>query len=348
MKSEERHKLQQNELADYLGKIVEKIKPYQNAILGGIILVLVLLIAINWWRGKTASEQDVANTEFYAALGAALSSSEPASLITMAEKYPDTPAANLAELTAADIYLNNGAKFLFENKLKANSELDQAVELYGKVLPKLSAPFLIARANYGLGRAEECQNRLPEAKKSYEEAVKAAPDSPYQLLASRRLADIERPITQENYANKFAKLEPKTFKENGNLLENLHFDPKNLPVEPHEPLINPDTFGKKLNLGIGPKTDLKSDDLLKDVLPAPGEQPAADQKKADESKPGDAAQPPPDSSKPADGAPPAPSDKPAETGPPAATPPSNPPTAETPAPAQNPPEQTPPPAADGK
>ena len=42
MKSEERHKLQQNELADYLAKVVEKIKPYQNAILGGIILVLVL------------------------------------------------------------------------------------------------------------------------------------------------------------------------------------------------------------------------------------------------------------------------------------------------------------------
>ena len=41
MKSEERHKLQQNELADFIGRWATILKPYQNAIYAGLIVALV-------------------------------------------------------------------------------------------------------------------------------------------------------------------------------------------------------------------------------------------------------------------------------------------------------------------
>ena len=42
MKSEERHKLQQNELADWLGRSYAVIKPYANAILAVVLLAVVV------------------------------------------------------------------------------------------------------------------------------------------------------------------------------------------------------------------------------------------------------------------------------------------------------------------
>ena len=46
MKTDRRHDLHTNELADYLGKIVAKIKPYTNHIVAGVFAVL--LIAVVW------------------------------------------------------------------------------------------------------------------------------------------------------------------------------------------------------------------------------------------------------------------------------------------------------------
>jgi hypothetical protein len=306
MKSEERHKLQQNELADYLAKIVEQIKPYQNAILGGIILVLVIILLVNWWNGKSAAEMDIANTQLHNATIAAMNSGEPSELIVMADKYYDSPAATIAALTAADIYLNNGCNLLFSNKAKAKSELGYAVELYKKKLPNLRNRFLIAQANFGLARAEECQSDLTNAKKHYEEVVKIAPDGPYGVLASRRLEDIGRPSTKANY-DKFAQYEPKTFKDDMGLSDKAPFDLDKLP---QEPLITPDSFSKKLNLNNDKKIDFKNDELMKDLLPPPGDQPIKDEKKTDETKPADGEKP-------------------------ATTPPSDPPATETPTPAEN-------------
>ena len=346
MKSEERHKLQQNELADYLAKVVERVKPYQNAILGGILLVLVIILLVHWWNGKSASELEVANTQFYNALGNALNSGEPSELIEMAEKYPDSPAAADAALTAADIYLNNGCNQLFQNKAKANSDLGNAVDLYEKILPRLKDPFLKAQANFGLARAEECQNQLSKAIEYYKEIVKNWPDGPYGVLAASRLQDLERPSTKEIY-DKIANFDPKPFKDDSILSDKMPlFDPTNLPKEP---LFKTDTLGEKLNPGSEKKDDLKSNNALKDMFPPVGDLPATDEKKTEDTKPADANQLPPESTKPAEGEKPSDSGKPVADEKPAATPPANPPTPETPAPAQSPPpEKTPVPTENGK
>jgi hypothetical protein len=316
MKSEERHKLQHNELADYLASAMEKSKPYQNYILGGIIFVLVLVLFVHWMNGRAAEAERTANDEIAKAFNSPTIAGDPSELVTVADKYPGNPAALNASLTAADIYLNNACNQLFLNKLKANEDLGHAVTLYQGLLPKLSDPFLKAKATYGLARAFECQNKLPEAKTSYQEIVSKWPNGPYGVLASRRLADIDRTATKEMY-DKFAKYDPKPFKDVPGAVSPT--DPTSVPTEP---LFKTDTMGEKLDLGGAKKDEIKPEDLLKDKMPPPSEQPATGEKKADDSKPADATQPPPEPAEPAEEGKqadaPNPAAEPAPTTPPAA------------------------------
>ena len=51
MKSERRHELQHNELAEWLAKSAQAIKPYQNIIFAAVVLVLIGVVAIPCGRG---------------------------------------------------------------------------------------------------------------------------------------------------------------------------------------------------------------------------------------------------------------------------------------------------------
>ena len=283
MKSEERHKLQQNELADYLAKSVEKIKPYQNSILGGIILVLVLILLLQWWNGKVAAENDEASSLYYQALVNSMNTGDPADLVELTDKYPGTPVAQVVALTAADMTLNNGCVEIFKNKTKGSKKIGDAALIYEKLLPTLRHPFLVAQAQYGLARAKECQNKLSEARDLYKTIVKDQPNGPFGFLAADRLADLERSATQE-ILGKFASWTPDVFSAETSELDKL---PKILEV-PTEPLIEQDSFGKKFKQG-GSKDNIKSEDFLKDRLsPSTDVLPSPDVKKED-TKPADIA-----------------------------------------------------------
>lgn len=332
MKSEERHKLQQNDLADTLAKIVETLKPYQNGILGGILLILVVILLTRWWNGKTARENDLISAEFYTASSRAFATGNPAELRSLVEKYPGSTAAPQAALTAADIYLNSACNLLFLNKAKANDELGEAVKIYEPLLPTLTNPFLKAQATFGLARAKECQNNLKDAKELYQEIVKNWPDGPYGVLATRRLADIERPATAEMY-DKFAKTStPSAFKDDMNLSDK---SPISNPLGvPDEPVIKTGTIGEKLRQNLPGKEGIQAEDLLKDKLPPIGEPPPTEEKKTDETKPAGANQMPPEPTKPVEGEKPVDSGKPTDEKS-ATPPPANPPAPETPAPTEN-------------
>src|SRR4051794_17569442 len=52
MKSERRHELQHNELADRIAVLLERVLPYGKAILGAILAVVVLAIAYGAWSNQ--------------------------------------------------------------------------------------------------------------------------------------------------------------------------------------------------------------------------------------------------------------------------------------------------------
>jgi predicted negative regulator of RcsB-dependent stress response len=288
MKSEERHKLQQNELADYLAKALEKTKPYQNAILGCVILLLAVYILYSIWSKGHNSRLADSSTQFHSALFDSMSSNEPSEFQEMAKTYADTPLGNLAALSAADMHLLNGSNQQFQNKAKANAEFSSATELYEKVLPHLANPLLIARAKFGLARVKECQNELPEAEKLYAEIVEKYPLGPYQTLASLRLEDLKRPATKATY-DKFANFKPSAFKDETVPLDKSSlFDPNSLTLPEEGSVYTPGTFGEKAGIKTN---DLQGEEALKDKQPADSNQSTSETPKPAEGDKQEAAPP---------------------------------------------------------
>ncbi len=128
MKGERRHELERNELADWLTNTFEDIKPFQNALLGVVLLLVVAPLGYWWWSGQWAGR----NAAGWDAVYQALSEGDlnRADLEAVKDDYPDTDAADCARVMAADIRVAVGCDMLFIDKAAANSELRQAVQHY--------------------------------------------------------------------------------------------------------------------------------------------------------------------------------------------------------------------------
>ncbi|HUT88937.1 MAG TPA: hypothetical protein VMY37_05550 [Thermoguttaceae bacterium] len=130
MRAEERHKMHQNELSEWLAKWLPQIKPYSNAMLLGVLLVVLAVLATIWWGRQSADETSLAWDGFYLAL----SGGDPANLEEIAALNPRTDVAHWAEVMAGDVHLANGCQQLFTDKSSAGDALRKAVGRYGAVL----------------------------------------------------------------------------------------------------------------------------------------------------------------------------------------------------------------------
>ena len=207
MKSERRHELQHNALLVWLEEAVERIKPYQNAILGGFLLVVVILVAISVWSSRSASYAG----DGWAAMRGPFSPPGPDDLDKVARQFPDTSAAPWATLLAADQYLATGCGRLFENKAAASDDLNKAFERYQAVYLKADSDWLRERAAFGIARALEAQgtaDKIEEAMQYYKEVVEKWPDGMFKAAAQLRLDDLQKPSTKKFY-DEFARFEPK-------------------------------------------------------------------------------------------------------------------------------------------
>ena len=201
MRSERRHELQQNELADWLTDGIETVKPYVNVILGLTILILIVVVGGTWWVQQSSAESAEAWDSYYLAL----TSGKAAELSAVAKDYPDAKAARWAEVVAADMYLGSGCNQLFSNRADANIELDKAAELFLQVINK---SVLLDRATFGLAQTREAMGELDEAKTLYEKVTQSWPNSPFAEISARRLKALEQPSTLAFY-DRFGKFDPK-------------------------------------------------------------------------------------------------------------------------------------------
>ena len=204
MRSERRHELQQNELADWLSDGIETVKPYTNVTLGLTILILIVVVGGTWWIRQSAAESAEAWDSYYIALV----SGNPAAFTTVAEDYPDSKAARWAEVVAADLYLGTGCDLLFSNRADANIELDKAAEFYAQVLKKSRESVLLDRATFGLAQTREAMCELDKAKALYKKVAQSWPDGPFAKISARCLKKLEQPSTLAFY-DRFEKFDPK-------------------------------------------------------------------------------------------------------------------------------------------
>ncbi len=204
MKSERRHELQHNELAVWLIKSFETIKPYQNIILAAVAAVFVAVLGYTLWSRDAASRTAQAWDE----LNVVVQSRDPAKLVRIIEEYPNSSVGTTAAIVAADSHLEAGCERLFVNKALAQQELTKAVELYHLVLQQGQMPLELERATFGLARAEEAKGDLESAEKFYGEVAAKWPNGTFAAAATQRLQDLKRPATKRFY-DQFAHFDPK-------------------------------------------------------------------------------------------------------------------------------------------
>ncbi|MBI3837475.1 MAG: hypothetical protein HY288_06030 [Planctomycetia bacterium] len=300
MKTERRHELKTNQLADSLARWIEAAKPYSRAGLALVVAAIAILFAWGYLSAQNSRRDADGWQEYFDAFN----SRDPRDTLSdTSERYSGTPAGQWSRLVLADIQLDKGTNRLFIEKKDARDELRQAAEKYQSILMETRQPMMIERATFGLARAHEAMGMLDKARDEYRSIAKQWPDSPYAEVADKRAKDLDQQGTKEFY-DWFAKYEP----------------PRPLSKEPGTPGAKPNFLDESSLDDKG----LKLPSVIDDKTPLPkvtGEPESA---------------PPGDETKPADGQPPvepaaeepaapaddkpakSPSDKPIENSPPAA------------------------------
>jgi len=238
MKGTRRHELEQNLLADWIGKHLEKVKPYTNSLLGAILLTVIIVVGYNWWSGQTSAT----NSEAWQMLYSAMASETPTtSLENIVEEYSESEVSNWAAVMAGDRYLAIGCGQRFTSLANANQELERAIANYGFVLENSKLSILKERATFGLARARETLGKLQKAREEYETVVTGWPNGIYSGMAKQRIEDLKQPATKEFY-DKFAKFDPKPqfADEPGTPGQRPAFDLNSLP-EKTKALVDPAT-----------------------------------------------------------------------------------------------------------
>jgi hypothetical protein len=233
MKSERRHELQHNQLADWLGELIVHAQRYSQAIVATIVGVAVIVGAYVFLSGRTARQEGVAWARYLAASDSSTTDGLE-SLTNLANLYPKMKGGQWARLTLADAQLNQGLEQLFNDRAAANLSLSNAVENYQRLRGQKPADDLLERVALGLGRAYEGLNKLNEARDEYGRLIKNYPNSLYVSEARQRLAALDREETRDFY-DWFARqdLKPPAEQRAAGLPpgKKPSFDLKNLPAE---------------------------------------------------------------------------------------------------------------------
>lgn len=210
MKTERRHELQTNALADRIGKSVELIEQNYRAVVG-VLVALLIMVAVYFY---ISGERTASRTQAWDRYFKALNQNDMVDMMSVADTYSDTAAGAWARLTIADQSFAQGVSQLLQNKAEANDQLHRAIDAYDQVLKSAAAqqqPLLAQRALWGLARSHESQNQLDKARDAYAQLAEPGrwTDPIFATEAQRRLKALEQQSTKQFY-DWFARQEPLT------------------------------------------------------------------------------------------------------------------------------------------
>lgn len=245
MKTQRRHELATNVLADWLGEKIETLKPYSAAVSATALAVVVVIFATVFWYQKREAGAAQAWESYFAALEGQNPDDAADDLARVADDYSQSPAGLWSRLSLADTQLAKGVEDLFKDRPAARKALEEAINDYRAVLDKAPGDSLLAeRATFGLAEAYESKNELDSAREEYRKLLDRWPNGAFSALAKDRLADLDRKMTKDFY-DWFAKQspQPKQPKGFGAPGEKPPFDLSKLPEHPFESGL--DLGGKK-------------------------------------------------------------------------------------------------------
>lgn len=193
MKSERRHELQQNELADILGRFIKKAEPYAPVVLTAIIALVIAGLAFSYFQSRAATQRSDATLLYLLNSG----QGDPAALGDIAASYPDTKAAQLAKLSQADAYLSQGIEAMFTDRELATADLQDALTTYQDVFDAAEEQIVRSRAAFGTARTHEALGEIDQAIESYQQVVEIHESDAIVEVAEQRIKSLQRADTKE-------------------------------------------------------------------------------------------------------------------------------------------------------
>jgi hypothetical protein len=170
MKSQRRHDLQTNELADAIGRLVERIRPHAQTVAiaaAAVVVVIVVLVSLPIMQSRAAAEAAFA-------FNAAVRSGGPEALRTFLETHPEVEQAATARLLLADRLLAEVATGEVGDD-DASSTLEEAEALYAQVAKASKDLEPMAKAGQALVTLQ--RGDLDAGRKALEDVAEAYPQS---------------------------------------------------------------------------------------------------------------------------------------------------------------------------
>jgi len=193
MKSERRHELQQNYLADLLGTQLRKIENYTKLI--AVVVAGLVVAAVGWglYRSAEVGARSDATLELLQNAGIG----DPEALGQVGDRYPNTPAGELAKLYQADVLLANGIAAQFNDREEAEAQLADALKRYSEAAGASSETLIRSRANFGIARTHESLGQVDKAIEAYKKVVSIGESDAMIKAAQQRIEALQNPETQE-------------------------------------------------------------------------------------------------------------------------------------------------------
>ncbi len=205
MKTERRHELQTNELADWLGEHAKQYMPYAKTGIGIAVLIVAGLFALNVMRGQREGQRIGSWNEYFNAV----QFTDLEGLRSIADRYQGTEAAAWALQSVGDIESATAARVLLAQPAEAKNRLESARDAYLQAIQASRDPMLLPRAHMGLAQVYESLNDFDNAKKEYETVINKWGSTSLAEEAADRLALVNMPSTKEFY-DWFLQQKPRT------------------------------------------------------------------------------------------------------------------------------------------
>jgi len=205
MKTQRRHELQTNQLADTIGMYLQKIRPYQKQMLYGLVAIAVLAGAVLYLSTQQQARAGASWEDYFSAMV----EQRPEALEEVARMHEGSTAALWAQQSAGDIKLAMGTSLLYRDRKEAVKNLKDAEKEFLAVEQRGAGyPLLLQRARYGLAQVYESLSEIEKARDYYGKVTAAEPDSALGQLAQRRREQISGPAAERWFAW-FERQEPK-------------------------------------------------------------------------------------------------------------------------------------------
>ena len=234
MKSERRHELETNALAERLGSVIETGKPIGGLVLGGLALILVAALGYGAYSSWTHKANSDAWTEYYLMSG----EGNGEAFNSVVELYPSSTAAPWARLAMADSQQARGIDSLYTNRATGEQMIGEAISSYKAVLDSTYEEELRYKASIGLAQCYESLGKLDDAIKQYEIVEKSFAPPAVATLARERI-DWLKSEASKSFYSWFASLKPAP--------DAPPAIPSNLSIPPTAPDLN---FPNKDALGV--------------------------------------------------------------------------------------------------